>query len=133
MVTMSLELQMNSHATVLKFDKQIPVYNWYYPYGDDEQKLANPLDVYEELAGYHPHRRALYFHIPFCETICSFCPFVRGSYKHEDEVERYVQALLTEVKRKHQFATLAHQPVDTIYFGGGTPSVLEPDQIRRIG
>lgn len=133
MITMSLDLHVNSYATLLKFDKQIPVYNWYYPFVSDEYKIANPWDVYQDLADYHPHRRALYFHIPFCETICSFCPFERGSYKHEDEIESYVQALLNELERKHQFAALADQPVDTIYFGGGTPSVLQPDQIRRLG
>ncbi|HLG60795.1 MAG TPA: radical SAM protein [Ktedonosporobacter sp.] len=133
MITMSLDLQMTPYATLLKFDKQIPVYNWYYPFESDEHKIANTWDIYEELVDYHPRRRALYFHIPFCETICSFCPFVRASYKHEDEIESYVQALLNEIKRKHQFATLANQPIDTIYFGGGTPSLLEPDQIRRLG
>lgn len=133
MITMSLDLQMIPHATLLKFDKQIPVYNWYYPFVSDEHKLANPWDIYEELVDYHPHRRALYFHIPFCETICSFCPFERASYKHADEIKYYVQALLNEIERKHRFAALANQPIDTIYFGGGTPSVLEPDQIRRLG
>ncbi len=68
----------------------------------------------------------VYIHIPFCLGRCDYCAFV--SYPHDPELEkRYVEALIGEVRLRW-----AQAPVDTIYFGGGTPSVLEAPLIERI-
>jgi oxygen-independent coproporphyrinogen-3 oxidase len=68
----------------------------------------------------------LYVHIPFCSAICSYCNFNRGLF---DAVlkERYVAALLAEIAEAGDGS-----PADTIYFGGGTPSLLEPFEVRAI-
>lgn len=122
---------------VYKFDRCIPIYNWLYPL----QNQA-PLTCPTGRAGHRtfgqidPTRltsRALYFHIPFCDTICSFCPFVRGPYRSAELVERYVQALLRELEIKAKYAAVTSTPIGAIFFGGGTPSILTPDQIGRIG
>src|ERR1041384_6874893 len=69
----------------------------------------------------------LYVHIPFCSSRCSYCDFATGLYQSE-LAERYVAALVEEIKTSpHRGAT-----VDTIYFGGGTPSLLAPAQLDRI-
>jgi oxygen-independent coproporphyrinogen III oxidase len=68
----------------------------------------------------------LYVHIPFCSAICNYCNFNRGLFD-ADLKSRYVDALVTEIGRAG--AGLA---ADTIYFGGGTPSLLEPGEIARI-
>lgn len=68
----------------------------------------------------------LYLHIPFCQAICAYCNFTRGLV--DDAVQaRYVDALVTDIAR--HAAAIA---VDSIYFGGGTPSVLTPEQIARM-
>ena len=69
----------------------------------------------------------LYVHIPFCSSRCSYCDFATGLYQSE-LADRYVRALVAEIK------TSAHRRavVDTIYFGGGTPSLLSPSQLDRI-
>jgi oxygen-independent coproporphyrinogen-3 oxidase len=68
----------------------------------------------------------LYVHIPFCSAICNYCNFNRGLFDAALK-ERYVAALLREV------ATHADgSPADTIFFGGGTPSLLEPSEIAGI-
>ncbi len=69
----------------------------------------------------------LYIHIPFCRSRCSYCDFATGIYQGE-LAERYVRALIAEI------AASAHggNHVDTIYFGGGTPSLLTPSQLERI-
>ena len=68
----------------------------------------------------------LYVHIPFCSAICNYCNFNRGLFDAALK-ERYVAALLREI------ATLGDgSPADTIYFGGGTPSLLEPAEIASI-
>lgn len=69
----------------------------------------------------------LYVHIPFCSSRCSYCDFATGLYQSE-LAERYVAALVAEIKTsRHRGET-----VDTIYFGGGTPSLLAPSQLDRI-
>jgi oxygen-independent coproporphyrinogen-3 oxidase len=70
----------------------------------------------------------LYIHVPFCSSICNYCNFNRGLFDAGLKT-RYVEALLTEIGRLSRYRGLA---ADTIYFGGGTPSLLEADEIARI-
>ena len=71
----------------------------------------------------------VYIHIPFCRSRCSYCDFATGMYESE-LAARYVQAVATEITAGRE----VEQPsdVDTIYFGGGTPSLLTPAQIEQI-
>lgn len=69
----------------------------------------------------------LYIHIPFCSSRCSYCDFATGLYQSE-LAERYVEALIQEIRS----TTYAGRHVDTIYFGGGTPSLLTPSQLERV-
>ena len=68
----------------------------------------------------------LYLHIPFCSAICNYCNFNRGLFDAGLK-ERYVRALLTEIRRAADGA-----PADTVYFGGGTPSLLEPADVAAL-
>ena len=68
----------------------------------------------------------LYVHIPFCSAICNYCNFNRGLFDAGLK-DRYVAALVAEIRRAETPA-----PADTIYFGGGTPSLLEPGEIRSV-
>jgi oxygen-independent coproporphyrinogen-3 oxidase len=68
----------------------------------------------------------LYLHIPFCSAICNYCNFNRGLLDAALKT-RYVDALEADVLRQGDGA-----PADTIYFGGGTPSLLDPDEIGRL-
>jgi len=68
----------------------------------------------------------LYLHIPFCSSICNYCNFNRGLFSGEVK-DRYVAALEAEI-----VAAGRGESVDTIFFGGGTPSLLDPDEIRRL-
>lgn len=68
----------------------------------------------------------LYLHIPFCAAICNYCNFNRGLFD-ADLKRRYVDALVSEIG-----AAGTGEPADTIYFGGGTPSLLSPDDVGRI-
>ncbi|MCU1382745.1 MAG: hemN 2 [Acidobacteria bacterium] len=70
----------------------------------------------------------LYVHVPFCSAICNYCNFNRGLFD-ADVKARYVDALISEIG--HQKSEISPS-ADTIFFGGGTPSLLEPDEIARI-
>ena len=69
----------------------------------------------------------LYLHIPFCAAICNYCNFSRGLLD-EPLKRRYVEALVQEIRLSPE----AGAPVDTIFFGGGTPSLLAADEVARI-
>ena len=75
-----------------------------------------------------PRKLGLYIHIPFCRTKCLYCDFCSFVSRNEDDREAYVCALINEIKER---ATTEYL-VDTIYFGGGTPSLLTVEQIGRI-
>jgi oxygen-independent coproporphyrinogen-3 oxidase len=71
----------------------------------------------------------IYIHIPFCRSRCSYCDFATGMYEGE-LAERYVHALTKEISKWSEVETPS--AADTIYFGGGTPSLLTPLQIELI-
>lgn len=64
--------------------------------------------------------KGLYIHIPFCSKKCAYCSFYSG-FVSEAVLEDYVSALIKELKR---WGGRFDRPIDSIYFGGGTPSVL---------
>lgn len=69
-----------------------------------------------------------YLHIPFCEKKCSYCDFY--SIESMTHIERFTDMLLQEIElRKHQYDGTA---VTSVFFGGGTPSLLSPEAIARI-
>ena len=71
----------------------------------------------------------LYIHIPFCVKKCAYCDFLSWS-GDKDQKEEYVRNLEQEIRSYKTFA--ADYQVSTVYFGGGTPSILETGQIERI-
>ncbi|MFL6374017.1 MAG: radical SAM family heme chaperone HemW [Pyrinomonadaceae bacterium] len=70
----------------------------------------------------------VYLHIPFCKSRCSYCDFATDVYRDSGAVARYVDALCREISKFAKQGTEA----DTIYFGGGTPSLLTVEQVERI-
>jgi oxygen-independent coproporphyrinogen-3 oxidase len=68
----------------------------------------------------------LYVHIPFCSSICNYCNFNRGLFNAELKT-RYVAALINEIQSIGDGS-----PADSIFFGGGTPSLLEPNEIGAV-
>ena len=69
----------------------------------------------------------IYIHIPFCSSRCSYCDFATGLFQQE-LAERYVRTLVADIRSSRYFGDI----VDTIYFGGGTPSLLAPSQLESI-
>jgi len=93
-------------------------------------------------------RPGVYLHIPFCKSRCSYCDFATDVYRDSGAVERYVDALCREIEGGNPSCSegvgtvqqddtlptgrVSASHIDTIYFGGGTPSLLEAEQIERI-
>ncbi|NCC87799.1 MAG: radical SAM family heme chaperone HemW [Clostridia bacterium] len=70
----------------------------------------------------------IYIHIPFCKSKCSYCDFY--SVAHSSKKSSFIEALLREIE--HKKLKLADNKIRTIYFGGGTPSQLNPKDVVLI-
>lgn len=69
--------------------------------------------------------KAVYLHVPFCDSICAYCDFCR-IITNEDTKRKWMTQIIKEIKQKNIYE------VDTLYFGGGTPSSLACDQFEKI-
>ena len=70
----------------------------------------------------------VYVHIPFCKSKCDYCDFYSLAGR-EEQMDRYQKALLSHIA---ETAPIAQVPVDTIYFGGGTPSLYGEKRLKEI-
>ena len=82
------------------------------------------------------HRQAgIYIHIPFCERKCTYCNFNTTDY-FEELAGRYIQAASREIAywggERQAEQTCARARVDTIFFGGGTPSIVAAEQLEEL-
>ena len=69
--------------------------------------------------------KGFYIHIPFCKQKCKYCDFVSFPCT-EDTADKYVDALKREAEQYRG------EKIDTIFIGGGTPSILTPKQIEEV-
>lgn len=70
--------------------------------------------------------KSVYIHIPFCDSICSYCDFCKF-IKNEEWVNKYLVALEKEIKSKYK-----NELLNTIYIGGGTPSCLNISELNNL-
>lgn len=70
----------------------------------------------------------LYIHIPFCIKKCNYCDFLSFDYKDEETQQAYIDALIEEIKQ----AKGRGYSVDSIFIGGGTPSLIDTNSISRV-
>src|SRR5882762_3671369 len=75
---------------------------------------------------------SLYFHIPFCETLCWFCGCTTVITTNHERGMGYVEALGREVAQMAPLISKKRKAVQ-LHFGGGSPTFLKPDEIRRLG
>lgn len=70
--------------------------------------------------------KAVYIHIPFCSRICTYCDFCKMYYKSEWS-NLYLKSLEKEINKYYQ-----KEPIETIYIGGGTPSILNKKELKQL-
>lgn len=80
------------------------------------------------LAGNAASRRVIYLHVPFCNKICTFCPFHRPDELSRREYHLY---LINEMRKICDYRYMS-APIDAINFGGGTPTSLSPEQMSAV-
>ncbi len=106
-----------------------------YEVSDEKIKLLN--DIYDKQEKYmcdedNSHNYNLYIHVPFCPSKCTYCSFVSYSKYNQAVLDEYVQTLLIEIEESIKLAIDNNLKLNTIYFGGGTPSVLSCKNINDI-
>src|SRR5438309_1436319 len=77
----------------------------------------------------------LYISVPFCRTKCSYCNFASDVFS-KAAYESYVSRVLDDIRKApeiaHQVGCKLPETVDSVFLGGGTPSILHPGQLARI-
>ena len=74
----------------------------------------------------------LYVHLPFCRQRCTYCYFRIHPRRPEQEIDDYIDAVLAESTLFQQYDAVKGRPVSNVYFGGGTPTLLSAEQLRRL-
>jgi coproporphyrinogen III oxidase-like Fe-S oxidoreductase len=74
----------------------------------------------------------LYVHLPFCETICTFCPIHKSKLLPTSNVSGYVNAVIAELEAVSRLPFIQGLRFDNVYFGGGTPSVIPDPQLGAL-
>jgi len=74
----------------------------------------------------------LYVHIPFCLQRCQYCYYLSYADTSGEQIDRYLDALATELEICSRMPALQGRRVDFVYFGGGTPSLLSASRIGRL-
>ena len=106
------------------------------PFAASDTAVVSPLklpslmkDIWE--TGVPTKESAVYIHVPFCETHCLYCGFYNKAYR-EDESRIYADALIQELRLWRGRPGQDAGPVHAVYMGGGTPTALQADDLRRI-
>jgi oxygen-independent coproporphyrinogen-3 oxidase len=91
------------------------------------------LDLRFQVANFMP--LGIYISVPFCRSKCSYCNFASGVFAASN-MERYAERLCADMAScreiASEFGAEVPGPVDSIYFGGGTPSLLSPEQLTKL-
>ncbi len=77
-------------------------------------------------------KRSLYVHIPFCRSRCTFCPFYLDKPQNENDLSLYADLLARELAHWSAYEGVRGVPINTVYFGGGTPTDLSPKDLEKL-
>ncbi|NFA43474.1 radical SAM family heme chaperone HemW [Clostridium botulinum] len=115
------------------------IYDWrdticvsHYPFPTevvDSKGLSNLIGL--DVENHRKEAKVLYVHIPFCDKICSFCPFNK-ILKKEELVEKYITAIKNEIDSYSNTKYFKTSRFSAINIGGGTPSSLKSEQLMEI-
>ena len=117
-----------------KYDKPGPRYTSYptAPHFNEGFTRENYLDeIIKTNYGEGLPNLSLYFHLPFCDTLCYFCGCNMIITRNRDRVKDYIKYLKKEIDMVRTYI-LADRKVSQLHWGGGTPTHLKPDEINEL-
>ncbi|NFA43477.1 radical SAM family heme chaperone HemW [Clostridium botulinum] len=104
----------------------------HYPMPASKAKVISPENIeFLKFTTNKQNQVLLYIHIPFCEKVCSFCPYNKILYDNK-KVEEYLKCLYTEIEWYSKEDYVQKSVINAIYFGGGTPNLLTTEQISNL-
>lgn len=106
-----------------------------YFVSEEKLRLAEQTEVNEKkiLDLSRPESFSLYVGVPFCPSRCSYCSFVMSSVERANAmIAPYVELLCEEIKTTAEIANSLGLRLETVYFGGGTPTTLNAEQLNRV-
>lgn len=120
--------ESNEEQAVKKFEKDFFVSNEKIALSrETEHNERKILDLSK------PESFSLYVGIPFCPSRCSYCSFVMASIERAEKlIEPYTKLLCEEIKRTAEIANKLGLRLETVYFGGGTPTTLSAEQLDTV-
>jgi oxygen-independent coproporphyrinogen-3 oxidase len=120
------------------YDKSGPRYTSYptavqFHEGFGEENYKTWAHKTNELSGQsqHPTPLSLYFHIPFCDTVCFYCGCNKIATKDRTRAAPYLQRVYKEIAMQSQLFD-SDRPVDQLHWGGGTPTFISHDEMREL-
>lgn len=120
--------ESSEEQAVKKFEKDLFVSNEKIALSrETEHNERNILELSK------PESFSLYVGIPFCPSRCSYCSFVMASIERAEKlIEPYTKLLCEEIKRTAEIANKLGLRLETVYFGGGTPTTLSAEQLDTV-
>ena len=118
-----------------KYDTPVPRYTSYptVPYWTDAPTTSEWTESLRRTAQSDDMTWAIYLHIPFCETLCTYCGCNTSITKNHDKESPYVENLLKELSLyRETVPELFQRPLRQIHLGGGTPTFLSGAQLGRL-
>lgn len=118
-----------------KYDIPAPRYTSYptVPYWSDSPSTDEWLEHLNRAMQPEKSSWSLYLHIPFCETLCTFCGCNTSITKNHEVEQPYLQTLLREwAVYQKEVPTLTKRPLKHLHIGGGTPTFFSPDNLKKL-
>lgn len=120
---------------IKKYDKPGPRYTS-YPTAPHFTEEFKPVDYLNEVIRTNTLNKkpplSLYFHLPFCDTLCYFCGCNMIITRNRDRIKEYIKYVKSEIDLVRQYID-PDRPVVQLHWGGGTPTHLNPDEILELG
>lgn len=118
-----------SKEEILDYGKRGDCYTWCFPINLEKMDIHHIWEKQQRIG--LADSLSLYIHVPYCKFVCEMCPFTHEIIK-EEEFDRYVRNLLEEIRLYSKHRICKSTNVSSIYFGGGTASMLRSEQVKEI-
>lgn len=126
---------MKNSSLIAKYDVPVPRYTSYptVPYWSNELTIERWLDNLTEASGRDDSSISIYVHIPFCETLCSFCGCNNSITKNHTVEDPYIETVLQELSYYiAAVPSLAKRKLKELHLGGGSPTYLSPANLEKL-
>jgi len=123
-------MHISTRDLISKYNRPGPRYTS-YPTALQFEELENPVPLLEQ-ASHSTAPLSLYYHLPFCESLCWFCACTTVITCNRDRADTYLDALEKEMDLTMPYLNADNRDVNQLHFGGGSPSFQTPEQLERL-